>query len=97
MQATEVMLEDVPLDNIAPMQDAPAIKVRPPIAEKKDKPKRTHRHQKFPFVFDANRLCLLSDGILAIAITLLVLDITVPDPRDPAVDNAYVSNYLVSN
>lgn len=65
--------------------------------ESKSSGKVIQRKKKFPFVFDTKRLSLLSDGVIAIAITLLVLDITVPDPRDPAVTAEYVSNFLVSS
>jgi hypothetical protein len=93
---TTAVLEEIELEDVRNRSTVP----RPPaIATEPTQsidPKKQYRKQKFPFVFDAKRLCLLSDGVMAVAITLLVLDITVPDPRDAAVDGAYVLNYLVS-
>ncbi|KAL0482618.1 12 TM domain-containing transmembrane protein [Acrasis kona] len=69
---------------------------QPTVDDLAEKPRTNQRRRMFPFIFDAQRLCLLTDGIMAVAITLLVLDLAVPDSTDPAVDPTFVYNYLMN-
>jgi uncharacterized membrane protein len=56
------------------------------------------KKRHFPFLVDVERINFLTDAVIAIAITLLVVDITVPHrPKDLEEDefDAFISDFLV--